>query len=195
MTQLSFSRLSRARTLSFAVLALLASMCASVPQHHPVSVPGLSLDEKIGQLFVVSAHGIFMAESSWGYQELLRQIRDNHTGGLIWFVSNVYESSLMNARLQAAARVPLLVSADLESGIGMRFLDTTFWPSAMAIAATGDPALAEAEGRVVAREAKLVGVNHILAPIADVNVDRVRCFLWHWHCSAIITGFVSIDIA
>ena len=171
MTQLSFSRLSRARTLSFAVLALLASMCASVPQHHPVSVPGLSLDEKIGQLFVVSAHGIFMAESSWGYQELLRQIRDNHTGGLIWFVSNVYESSLMNARLQAAARVPLLVSADLESGIGMRFLDTTFWPSAMAIAATGDPALAEAEGRVVAREAKLVGVNHILAPIADVNVD------------------------
>jgi beta-glucosidase-like glycosyl hydrolase len=163
--------LSRARTLSFAVLALLASMCASVPQHHPVSASDLSLDEKIGQLFVVSAHGIFMAESSWGYQELLRQVRDNHAGGMIWFVSNVYETSLMNARLQAAARVPLLISADLESGIGMRFLDTTFWPSAMAIAAAGDPALAEAEGRVVAREAKLVGVNHILAPIADVNVD------------------------
>lgn len=146
-------------------------MCASVPQHHPVSVSDLSLDEKIGQLFVVSGHGVFMAESSWRYQELLRHVRENHAGGLIWFVSNVYETSLLNGRLQAAARVPLLVSADLESGIGMRFLDTTFWPSAMALAATGDPALAEAEGRVVAREAKLVGVNHILAPIADVNVD------------------------
>ncbi len=146
-------------------------MCAPVPQHPLATVPSLSLDEKIGQLFVVAGHGVFMAESSWDYQELLHQVRDNHAGGVIWFVSNVYETSVLNARLQKASRVPLLVSADLESGMGMRFLDTTFWPSAMAIAATGDPSLAEAEGRVVAREAKLVGVNHILAPIADVNVD------------------------
>ncbi|HEY6844444.1 MAG TPA: glycoside hydrolase family 3 protein, partial [Thermoanaerobaculia bacterium] len=55
--------------------------------------------------------------------------------------------------------------------MGMRFLDTTFWPSAMAIAATGDPSLAEREGRVVAEEARAVGVNQILAPVADVNVD------------------------
>src|SRR5258708_24865900 len=41
----------------------------------------------------------------------------------------------------------------------------------MAVAATGDPALAEAEGKVVALEARAIGVNHILAPVADVNVD------------------------
>jgi beta-glucosidase-like glycosyl hydrolase len=41
----------------------------------------------------------------------------------------------------------------------------------MAIAATGDPSLAEAEGKVVAQEAKVLGVNHIFAPVADVNVD------------------------
>jgi len=146
-------------------------MCASVPRHPATNISDLSLDEKIGQLFVVPAHGVFMAQSSWGYQELLHQVRDNHAGGLIWFVSNVYETSLLTARLQKEARVPLLVSADLESGIGMRFLDTTFWPWAMAGAATGDPSLAEAEGRVVAREARLVGINHIYAPIADVNVD------------------------
>jgi beta-glucosidase-like glycosyl hydrolase len=146
-------------------------MCASVPRPRTTSIHDLTLDEKIGQLFVVPAHGVFMAESSWGYQELRHQVRDNHAGGLIWFVSNVYETSLLSARLQKEARVPLLVSADLESGIGMRFLDTTFWPWAMAVAATGDPALAEAEGRVVAREARLVGINHIYAPIADVNVD------------------------
>jgi beta-glucosidase-like glycosyl hydrolase len=55
--------------------------------------------------------------------------------------------------------------------MGMRFADTTFWPSAMAIAATGDPSLAEREGRVVAKEARAVGVNQIFAPVADVNVD------------------------
>jgi beta-N-acetylhexosaminidase len=150
---------------------MLASMCASVPQHHAIHVDDLSLDEKVGQMFVVLGHGVFMPESSWPYQELRRQVRENHVGGVIWSVSNVYETAQLTARLQSEARVPLLVSADLESGMGMRFLDTTYWPWAMAIAATGDPSLAEAEGRVVAREARLVGVNHIYAPIADVNVD------------------------
>jgi beta-N-acetylhexosaminidase len=146
-------------------------MCASVPQHPRLNVHELSLDEKIGQMFVVLGHGVFMPESSWSYQELLRQVQQNHVGGVIWTVSNVYETAVLCGRLQAASRVPLLMSADLESGMGMRFLDTTYWPWAMAVAATGDPALAEAEGRVVAQEARLVGVNHIYAPIADVNVD------------------------
>lgn len=156
------------------MLGFLASMCASVPQHHAPQIPTieqLSLDEKIGQMFVVSGHGVFMSESSWAYQQLLHHVRENHVGGVIWSVSNVYETAQLSRRLQSAANVPLLISADLESGMGMRFLDTTFWPSAMALAATGDPSLAEAEGRVVAREARMVGVNHIFAPIADVNVD------------------------
>lgn len=151
-------------TVTWAAAALFfAAMCASGPQ--------TTLDEKIGQLFSVRAHGVFMNESSPEYQGLLHQIRDDHIGGICWFQSNVYETALLNARLQRESRVPLLVSADLEAGIGMRFLDTTFWPSAMAIAATGDPSLAEREGRVVAEEARAVGVNQILAPVADVNVD------------------------
>lgn len=150
------------KRLTLAVLPFLA-MCASTPR--------LTLDEKIGQLFVPPAHGTFMAESSANYQQLVHQIRDNHVGGIIWFVSNVYETALLNERLQAQSRLPLLISADLESGIGMRFLDTTFWPSAMAVAATGEPAYAEKEGKVVALEARSIGINHILAPVADVNVD------------------------
>jgi beta-N-acetylhexosaminidase len=146
-------------------------MCASVPQHQTIRVNDLSLDEKVGQLFVILGRGVFMPESSWSYQELRRQVRENHVGGVMWTVSNVYETAQLNARLQGEARVPLLVSADLESGMGMRFLDTTYWPWAMAVAATGDPSLAEGEGRVVAREARLVGLNQIYAPIADVNVD------------------------
>jgi beta-N-acetylhexosaminidase len=140
-------------------------MYASVPQRD------LSLDEKIGQMFAVRAHGVFMNESSPEYRQLLHQVRDNHVGGLVWFQSNVYETALLNQKLQREARVPLLVAADLEAGIGMRFLDTTFWPSAMAVAATGDPSLAEREGRVVAIEARAVGINQIYAPDADVNVD------------------------
>jgi beta-N-acetylhexosaminidase len=159
------------RAFAIAVLASLLTMCASHPAKRVPSISDLTLDEKIGQMFVVGAHGVFMAESSPAYRNLLHHVRDNHVGGFIWFVSNVYETAVINKELQRESRVPLLISADLESGIGMRFADTTVWPSAMALAATGDPSLAEQEGRIVAREARAIGINHILAPVADVNVD------------------------
>jgi len=169
---LLMSFLVRRSSLAVASLLLFTTMCASVPpQKKPVTLESLSLDEKIGQLFIVGARGVFMGESSWAYQQLLHHVHDNHVGGFIWFQSNVYETAMLDRKLNEESRVPLLISADLESGVGMRFLDTTFWPSAMAVAATGDPSLAEAEGKVVAKEAKALGINQIYAPVADVNVD------------------------
>jgi beta-glucosidase-like glycosyl hydrolase len=131
----------------------------------------LTLDKKIGQLFAPGAHGLYTSESGWRYQELLHHVRENKVGGIIWFVSNVYETAFLTQKLQAEAKVPLLISADLEAGVGMRMLDVTFWPPAMAVAATGDPRFAEEQGRITAREAKVLGINHILAPVADVNVN------------------------
>ena len=96
--------MSRVRTIAIAVLGFLGSMCASVPRHHTPKVEELSLDEKVGQMFVVLGHGVFMAESSWGYQELTHQVRDNHVGGVIWSMSNVYETAVLSGRLQAASR-------------------------------------------------------------------------------------------
>ena len=154
------------RLFALSVLLLCACATSRVPR-----VEGLSLDEKIGQLFVYAAHGTFMNEEAPAWQQLRRQVRENKVGGVIWFVSNVYETAVLTRKLQAEAKVPLLVSADLEAGVGMRFNDTTYWPPAMAVAATGDPSLAEAVGRIAAAEGLLIGVNHILAPVADINVD------------------------
>ncbi|HUP47310.1 MAG TPA: glycoside hydrolase family 3 protein, partial [Thermoanaerobaculia bacterium] len=136
-----------------------------------LNIDDLTLDEKIGQLFVHAGHGLFTNESGWRHRDLMHHVRDNKVGGMIWFVSSVYDTAWLTRQAQSAARVPLLVSADLEAGIGMRLLDTTFWPSAMAVAATGDPQLAEEMGRITAREAKVLGINHVLAPVADVNVN------------------------
>jgi beta-N-acetylhexosaminidase len=146
--------------------ALVLVRCTSFP-----ALDRLTLDEKIGQLFVYAAHGVFMNEASPEYAALAHQVRGNHVGGIIWFVSNVYETALLNRHLQELASIPLLISSDLEAGSGMRFEDTTYWPYQMAVAATGDPSLAEREGRIVALEANAIGVNQILAPVADVNVD------------------------
>jgi len=152
-------------TLSLSLL-LLTACATTVPR-----VEQLTLDEKVGQLFAYGAHARFMNEDSATYAELRRQVRENHIGGVIWFASNVYETAMLTRRLQSESRVPLLMSADLEAGVGMRFIDTTYWPPAMAVAATGDPQLAEKQGRISAIEARALGVNHILAPVADVNID------------------------
>ncbi len=132
----------------------------------------MSVDEKIGQLFVYSSTARFMNEGSPEYAALVHQVRDNHVGGVMWFLlSDVYETAFLNRKLQALARTPLLISADLEAGPGMRFRDTTYWPWPMAVAATGDPALAEREGAIVGEEARALGLNQIYAPVADVNSD------------------------
>jgi beta-N-acetylhexosaminidase len=131
----------------------------------------VNLEQKTGQLFVVAARGRFLNERSNEYRELLRQVAENHVGGVIWFASTVLAAAWLNDCLQRAAKTPLLVSADLEAGMGMRFTDATFWPPAMAVAAAGDLALAEEQARITAREARTAGINHILAPVADVNVD------------------------
>ena len=123
----------------------------------------VNLDRKIGRLFSVPARALT--------DEVIRHVRDNHVGGVIWFQSTTDVVASANAQLQELAGEPLLISADLESGMGMRFTDAVWWPPAMALAATGDPSLAEEQARVTAREALAVGVNNILAPVCDVNVD------------------------
>ncbi len=125
----------------------------------------MNLDEKIGQLFVIGAR------PDTPMEELEHFVRDLHVGGVIWFQSTTAATARVNAHLQSLARVPLLISADLEAGMGMRFTDAAWWPPAMAIAATGDPSFAEEQGRATAREALRIGLNHIFAPVADVNVD------------------------
>jgi len=148
---------------------LLACACATAALRRPAD---LTRDEKIGQLFVYPATGRFVNDVSPEYRALVHQVRDNHIGGILWFLAGeVSETARLTRKLQEIARVPLLVAADLEAGIGMRFQETTWWPWPMAVAATGDPTLAERQGRIVAEEARAIGLNQIYAPVADVNVD------------------------
>jgi beta-N-acetylhexosaminidase len=71
--------------------------------------------------------------------------------------------------MQTLARRPLLISADLEAGAGMRFDDTVNLPWNMAVGATDNPEFARRQGALTAREARALGVQQIYAPVADVN--------------------------
>jgi len=129
----------------------------------------MSLEEKIGQLISVGVNATFLNQDSDAYLSLKHQIEDNKVGGIILFRGPVYESVILVNRMQQLARYPLLVSADLEAGAGMRFDDTVNFPWNMAVAATGNPEYARRQGEITAREARALGVQQIFAPVVDVN--------------------------
>jgi beta-glucosidase-like glycosyl hydrolase len=129
----------------------------------------MSLEEKIGQIIAVGVNATYLNRDSGAFKELRHQIVDNHVGGIILFRGPVYESVILVNRMQQLAKYPLLVSADLEAGPGMRFDDTVNFPWNMAVGATGNPEFARRQGELTAREARALGIQQIYAPVADVN--------------------------
>ncbi|HEV2705390.1 MAG TPA: glycoside hydrolase family 3 N-terminal domain-containing protein [Pyrinomonadaceae bacterium] len=129
----------------------------------------MSLEEKIGQLISVGVNARFLNRESEEFLRLSRQIKENHVGGIILFRGPVYESVHLVNRMQQLAARPLLISADLEAGAGMRFEDTINFPWNMAVAATGEADFARRQGEMTAREARALGVHQIFAPVVDVN--------------------------
>ncbi|HEX5964496.1 MAG TPA: glycoside hydrolase family 3 N-terminal domain-containing protein [Pyrinomonadaceae bacterium] len=129
----------------------------------------MSLEEKVGQLISVGVNATFLNQDSDAYRTLKRHVEENKIGGIILFRGPVYESVILVNRMQQLSRYPLLVSADLEAGAGMRFDDTVNFPWNMAVAATGNPDFARRQGEITAREARALGVQQIFAPVVDVN--------------------------
>jgi beta-N-acetylhexosaminidase len=133
------------------------------------NLASMTLDEKIGQLVATDASGVFMSRDGEAYRRLQRHIVERKVGCVILFRSEVWASAILVNRLQHLARLPLLVSADLEMGPGMRFDDTVWWAPNMAVGATGDIEWARKQGRATAIEGRAIGVNWLYAPVADIN--------------------------
>jgi len=129
----------------------------------------MSVEEKVGQLVHVGINARFANQDSDYFQELKRNVVEDKIGGIILFGAPIYESTHMVNRMQENAKIPLLISLDAETGIGMRFFDAANFPWNMAVAATGDPEYARKIGVITAREARAIGVQHVYNPVLDVN--------------------------
>lgn len=142
----------------------------------------MTLDEKIGQLVHIGINANFINQDSAEFQRLKKEITVNKVGGITVFVGGVYETVHLVNRMQEASRIPLLISADFETGVGMRFFDAVNFPWNMAVGATGNPGFAKRMGVFAGREARALGVQQNLAPVVDVNnnaenpVINVRSF-------------------
>ncbi|MET9799002.1 glycoside hydrolase family 3 protein [Nocardiopsis alba] len=149
---------------------------ASAEPFEPVLAPRLlaemDLDDKIGQLLVLSAQGTTAEENA-------SLIETHHPGGLIYFDANLDDAeqiARMSAGVQEIAAeqgqgVPLFLGIDQEQGRVVRMPVGTLFPDAMAVGATGDTELAALRAATTANELTAVGINLNYAPDADVNTD------------------------
>jgi beta-N-acetylhexosaminidase len=138
----------------------------------------LSLEEKVGQVFMIWVRADFLNANSSTYLQLLDNMHKYHIGGYAMTVrweppflyrSEPYEGAELLNRLQGQSKLPLLVAADFERGVTMRLSGATAFPHAMAFGATGKAVYAKDFGRITAEESRAVGVHWNFFPDADVN--------------------------
>jgi beta-N-acetylhexosaminidase len=148
----------------------------------------LSVDEKIGQLIVPSFESSFLSTDSETFDELARLVKEYHVGGFhVFGASQPAPPVLLDAsygtvllgqpmsaafllnRLQAMSAVPLLNTADFETGAGFRLAGATSFPRQMAMGAANDERLVREQARITGLEARAIGVHVTFAPVADVN--------------------------
>ena len=129
----------------------------------------LSLREKIAQMMVYRMNMKFLNYESDEWKEIEELIKTDGIGILhIWFGEAGSALTLLN-KMQKESKVPMLVEADIESGLGRRYSGAVTIPPMMAIAATGNPEYAYEAGRISAIESRAVGIHFNLAPVVDVN--------------------------
>jgi beta-N-acetylhexosaminidase len=141
----------------------------------------LTLRQKAAQMVWVWTLGDYTATDAGSFASVARLVREQELGGIIVSVGGPLDIAAKVNALQAVAKLPLLVGADLETGAAFRARGGWFLPNAielggatsfpyqMGIGATRDTALAYEMGRVTAIEGRAMGIHMAFAPVLDVN--------------------------
>lgn len=155
----------------------------------------MTLEEKVGQLFVINGFGTGIHDQDpqmvklnrrfYGVPDIAGLIRKFKPGGIIYFDwSNKLEhpgkivglsNGIQRVARQQGARVPMLISTDQEEGEVTRIgaLATVF-PGNMALGATRDEGLARRAARITGEELRAMGINVDNAPVVDTNLNPLN---------------------
>ncbi|WP_435611863.1 glycoside hydrolase family 3 protein [Streptomyces sp. bgisy159] len=155
-------------------------------------VAGMTLEDKVGQVFVsrVFGHSATAPDAAdaeanlreLGVRSAAELVERYRVGGVVYFSwahntrdpRQVAELSdgVQRAALARPGGLPVLVATDQEHGAVCRIgRPATLFPGAMAIGAGGSPADARTLGLIAGRELRAMGVRQDYSPVADVNVD------------------------
>ena len=126
----------------------------------------MTLEEKIGQLFMIAAY----SNQNEAYNnEIEKQIRQYHVGGLIFFQGNPTEQVKLTNRYQKASKYPLMIGMDAEHGLGWRLETAMEFPKMLIAGAVHNDSLLFALGATIARHCRELGVHVNFAPVVDIN--------------------------
>jgi beta-N-acetylhexosaminidase len=149
---------------------------------------GLSLEEKVGQLFVTWVNGKSADEvnpknqADFGVDTAAQAVAKYHLGGVIYFNNNSRDNfdspaqvaklsnGLQQAAVTSGAHIPLQIGTDQEGGTVTRMgAPATEFPNSMAIAAGRSTDSANQAATIIGHELRAVGINQDFAPDSDVN--------------------------
>ena len=126
----------------------------------------LSIDERIAQLFIVSA---WSNKSKNHVDEITKLIKDYKIGGLIFMQGGPVRQAILTNYYQSISKTPLFISIDAEWGLGMRLDSTVSFPRQMMLGALHDDTLIYEMGKEIAIECKRLGIQINYAPVIDIN--------------------------
>ncbi|TVT14097.1 glycoside hydrolase family 3 protein [Amycolatopsis acidiphila] len=154
---------------------------------------GMSLEEKVGQLFVADVWGKAADQADpgnrtkYGVDTPAEVVERYHPGGVIYFnnagTDNVDDpaqvaklsNGLQRAALGSGAHLPLIVSTDQEGGRVTRIsAPATEYPASMAVGAGRSAEDARQLATINAGELRAMGINQDFAPDADVNSNPLN---------------------
>ncbi|MDO4789522.1 MAG: glycoside hydrolase family 3 N-terminal domain-containing protein [Porphyromonas sp.] len=143
----------------------------------------MSLEEKIAQCMMPMVVPTSDPNALKKWEDLI----DNKLGGVLFRGGNAYHQLSMTNTMRKKAKTPMMVAFDGEWGLAMRLQGTTRYPKSMLLGAVNDSTLMREYGKMVAGEAKQMGVHVMFAPVLDVNTNPanpvigVRSFGEHPH--------------
>jgi beta-glucosidase-like glycosyl hydrolase/CubicO group peptidase (beta-lactamase class C family) len=128
----------------------------------------MTIDEKIGQLFMVQAYSNLDEKHRMFIDSL---IKNYHIGGLIFMQGTPEKQAVLTNNYQAVSKIPLLIGFDGEWGLDMRLKDTYRFPWNMTLGAITDNKLLEEFGAQLGKQCKRLGIHINFAPVVDININ------------------------
>ncbi|MBL4745130.1 MAG: serine hydrolase [Flavobacteriaceae bacterium] len=128
----------------------------------------MSIDQKIGQLFMVAAYSNKDKKHTAFIQRL---IVNYEIGGLIFMQGTPEAQARLNNKYQKLSKVPLLIGFDGEWGLDMRLKHTFRYPWNMTLGAIRNDSLIRDFGKQLGKHCKRMGIHINFAPVVDVNTN------------------------
>jgi beta-N-acetylhexosaminidase len=128
----------------------------------------LSVDEKIGQLFMIQTYSNLDEKHE---DFIIEMISKYHVGNLIFMQGTPKKQAELTNKYQDTAKVPLLIGFDGEWGLDMRLKNTYRFPWNMTLGAIRNDSLIKQFGKHLGQHAKRIGIHINFAPVIDINTN------------------------